>query len=707
MKASLRRLHLSVPESWKTNVAIRRLLFLFLGLMIYLPIMGDVLPKTFDLNVNTVSDVTLTAPVTVEDIQATEQARAKAVSEVQPVYSRNDTITTHQVKLVSFIYKKAGELVARQDLTPEARLKELKDNVPFPLSQDTLQTLLSMPVPALNAAAQETNKVVTSIMQKGIDENVLSNREAIQQRVNQQIVLADLDSKSRKVVREVSIASIVPNLTVDEEATNALKETVRRSVKPIMIYKGEVLVEKDQYISEEVYRKLDAAGLLERNASKLPFLGLALFVVLFIVFLRMYLAQVHRKIYGSNTHILMLSLIIFLNIIVMKMMSAGKTIDFFSAGYGVPVALGSMLIAILLDTQLAVICSVLFAFVAGIVFNYESLLPVDFRYVLYGFLSGVAGAYSLGKATKRSRILQAGFAVSLLNIVVVSALYLLVSSTGSWRDLVNEYALGAISGLLAAVLTIGFLPMFEAMFGILSPMRLIELSNPNQPLLRRMLMETPGTYHHSMMVASLSEAACEAVGADGLLARVGAYYHDVGKMKRPHFFIENQINRDNPHDTLAPALSKRIILAHVEDGVRMLEENGLPKQIIDFAQQHHGTTLLKYFYYKAEKASDTPIPEAEYRYPGPKAQTRETAIVGICDSAEAAVRSMSNPTPDKIEQLVRRIIADRLEDGQFNECDLTMQELECVARTICETLQGFFHNRIEYPDDKQVAVKQA
>jgi hypothetical protein len=707
MKARLRGLHLFVPESWKTSATIRRLLFLFLGLMIYLPLMGDVLPKTFDLNVNTVSDVTLTAPVTVEDTEATEQARAKAVSEVQPVYSRNDTITMHQVKLDAFIYKKAGELAARQDMTPEARMKELKENIPFSLSTDTLQALLTMPPPALNAAAKETTKVVTSIMQKGVDEKITTNPELIQQRVNQQIVLVDLDSKTRKVVREVAIASIVPNLTINEEATNALKETVRRSVKPIMIYKGEVLVEKDQYISEEVYRKLDAAGLLERNASNLPFLGLAVFVGFFVVLLDMYMSQAHRKIYNSNIHILMLALIIFLNILVMKMISAGETIDIFSPGYGVPVALGSMLIAILLDTQLAVICSVLFAFASGIIFNYESLLPVDFRYVLYGFISGVAGAYSLGKATKRSRILQAGFIVSALNVITISALYLLVSSTGNWQELVNEYAFGAVSGVLAAVLTIGFLPLFEGMFGILSPMRLIELSNPNQPLLRKMLMETPGTYHHSMMVASLSEAACEAVGADGLLARVGAYYHDVGKMKRPHFFIENQINRDNPHDTLAPGLSKRIILAHVEDGVRMLEEHGLPKQIIDFAQQHHGTTLLKYFYHKATKASDTPIPEVEYRYPGPKAQTRETAIVGICDSAEAAVRSLGSPTPERIENLVRRIIADRLEDGQFNECDLTMQELEVVARTICETLQGFFHNRIEYPDDKQVAVKQA
>jgi putative nucleotidyltransferase with HDIG domain len=707
MKAGLQRLHLSVPESWKTSATIRRLLFLFLGLMIYFPLMGDVLPKTFDLNVNTVSDVTLTAPVTVEDTEATEQARTKAVSEVQPVYSRDDTITKRQIKLVSFIYKKAGELQARQDVPPEARLKEFKENIPFPLPITTLQSLLAMPLPALNAAEQETDKVVNALMQKGIDEKAASDRDLIQQRVNQQIVLADLDSKTRKVVREVAMASIVPNLTVNEEATNALKETVRRSVKPVMIYKGEVLVEKNQYISEEVYRKLDAAGLLKQNASKLPFLGLAIFVVSFVVFLGMYMAQVHRKIYQSNSHILMLSLIIFLNILVMKMMSAGQNISFFLPGYGMPVALGSMLIAILLDTQLAVICCVLFAFSAGIVFNYESLLPIDFRYVLYGFLSGVAGAYSLGKATKRTRILQAGFIVSTLNILIISALYLLVSSTGNWRELLNEYVFGAISGILAAVLTIGFLSFFEGLFGILSPMRLIELSNPNQPLLRRLLMETPGTYHHSMMVANLSEAACEAVGADGLLARVGAYYHDVGKMKRPHFFVENQVNRDNPHDTLAPGLSKRIILAHVEDGVKMLEEHKLPKQIIDFAQQHHGTTLLKFFYHKACKMTDAPVQESEYRYPGPKAQTRETAIVGICDSAEAAVRSLAHPTPESIEQLVRRIVADRLEDGQFNECDLTMQELEKVTRTICETLQGFFHNRIEYPDDKQVAVKQA
>ena len=193
--------------------------------------------------------------------------------------------------------------------------------------------------------------------------------------------------------------------------------------------------------------------------------------------------------------------------------------------------------------------------------------------------------------------------------------------------------------------------------------------------------------------------------ANGLLARVGAYYHDVGKMKRPHFFIENQMGRDNPHDKIAPSLSRTIIFAHVSDGIKMLEEHRLPGPIRDIAAQHHGTTLLKYFYHKANQDGQASVEEAEYRYQGPKAQFKESAIVGICDSVEAAVRSLSKPTPDRIETLVRKIIKDRLDDGQFNECQLTLQELEMITKSICQTLHGVFHSRIEYPDE--IEVKQA
>jgi putative nucleotidyltransferase with HDIG domain len=235
-------------------------------------------------------------------------------------------------------------------------------------------------------------------------------------------------------------------------------------------------------------------------------------------------------------------------------------------------------------------------------------------------------------------------------------------------------------------------------------MKLIELSNPNHPLLRKILMEAPGTYHHSVMVANLADAACEAIGANGLLARVGCYYHDIGKTKRPNFFIENQMHHDNPHDRLQPEKSANIIISHVTDGSVILKKYNMPKEIIHIAEQHHGTTLLKFFYHKALQGGEE-VNEEDYRYPGPKPQTKESAIVGIADSVEAAVRSLNQPTPETIESLVKKIVADRLQDGQLNECDLTLKELETVSHSFCETLKGIFHSRIEYPEMTKKVVE--
>src|SRR5699024_908515 len=230
----------------------------------------------------------------------------------------------------------------------------------------------------------------------------------------------------------------------------------------------------------------------------------------------------------------------------------------------------------------------------------------------------------------------------------------------------------------------------------LSDYKLLSLAKPNHPLLRKILTEAPGTYHHSVMVANLSETACEAIGANGLLARVGAYYHDVGKSIAPHYFIENQMAIKNPHDVLDPYQSADIIISHPYDGARILKDHKMPKEIVDIAMQHHGTTLLKYFYHK-EREKNKLTKEEAFRYPGPKPQTKEAALICICDSVEAAVRSLTEPTEDKIEEIVASIVNDRLMDGQLNECPLTLKELDEVHRTICETLKGFFHSRIQYP----------
>ena len=274
---------------------------------------------------------------------------------------------------------------------------------------------------------------------------------------------------------------------------------------------------------------------------------------------------------------------------------------------------------------------------------------------------------------------------------------LMLRSQFDVTELTIYMAAALVSGLLSGALTIGTMPFFESLFGILSDMRLVELSNPNHPLLKKILTETPGTYHHSVMVANLSDAACEAIGANGLLARVGSYYHDIGKTVRPAFFIENQMNGVNPHDALPPGKSRDIIIAHASDGASILSAQKMPEELVDIARQHHGTSLLKFFLVKA-KETDPDVPEQHYRYPGPKPQTREIAVISIADSCEAAVRSMKNPTPEKIEKLVWTIIRDKMNDGQFDECDLSFKELKKVGDVICTTLNGIFHNRIEYPE---------
>jgi cyclic-di-AMP phosphodiesterase PgpH len=316
---------------------------------------------------------------------------------------------------------------------------------------------------------------------------------------------------------------------------------------------------------------------------------------------------------------------------------------------------------------------------------------------IYILFSSLAALLFLSDQNQRSKILQAGSFAAAVNLFTIWALMFLPNGQFSGLEY-GYYILTAIfSGIGSAVLTMGLLPLFETSFGILSTMKLIELSNPNHPLLRKILMEAPGTYHHSVMVANLADAACEAIGANGLLARVGCYYHDIGKTKRPNFFIENQMHRENPHDRLPPDKSANIIISHVTDGAAILKKYNLPKEIIHIAEQHHGNTLLKFFYHKAVQGGED-VKEEDYRYPGPKAQTKESAIVGIADSVEAAVRSLNQPTPETIESLVKKIVSDRLQDGQLNECDLTLKELETVSHSFCETLKGIFHSRIEYPE---------
>ncbi|MDA8206881.1 MAG: HDIG domain-containing protein, partial [Thermaerobacter sp.] len=318
---------------------------------------------------------------------------------------------------------------------------------------------------------------------------------------------------------------------------------------------------------------------------------------------------------------------------------------------------------------------------------------------LVAFFGGIAGVFGTSRLSQRYDILWAGLLVGLVNLLALLGLDVMQGADLLQPQVWQYLGWAVVDGVFASILAMGSILLLEGPFGVITAMKLIELSNPNQPLLRKLLVEAPGTYHHSIMVGNLAEAGTEAVGGNSLLARVGAYYHDIGKSKRPYFFVDNQFGAENPHNRLAPTLSAIIIASHVRDGVELAREYRVPEPIVNFIREHHGTTLIRFFYEKAlDQDNGEGVEESDFRYDGPRPQSKETAIVMLADASEATVRTLKNPSPQSIEQVVRRLIKERLEDGQLDEANLTLKELDIIARTFTRVLTGVFHQRIAYPD---------
>ncbi|MDQ1912936.1 HDIG domain-containing protein [Paenibacillus sp. GD4] len=716
---------------WRYSAIVRFLLFLMLGIVIYMTLLPRMVPQTYDIQLGSIAEKDIIAPRPVENALATQKAKEVAAGQVQPVYqiislknelaleaiyeklrqinndadvSQADKVNIYRTVLPTLlqdhldrqlkIFENSGQYNDALLQEMRNRLKEQQYRIP----EESFYKMPRLSQDDLIAMEKVSKDIVIRLMN-----DQLLDAQTARAKVAELVNASTLEkSVSRELVQELVRAAVSPNKFYDQKGTEEARGKARDSVKPVYIDKGDVLVAKGERITEEVYGRLKTQDLLKDEKTYWPHIGLLLFIILIGLVLFMFVRQSRLPVSYNNAQLLMLILILIITIAGMKLFSMVQNLDYPFIGYLAPTAMGAMLITILLDAQMAFIATVLFSVTASVIFNVEQAEPFDFTYGLLTMTNSFAAIFSIQRASQRSSILKAGVMVSLFALVLVTAL-LILEDHATRRDMLFAGSFAVGGGLLTAVFVIGLLPFFEVAFGILSPLKLVELANPNHPLLRKLLTETPGTYHHSVMVGNLSEAAAESIGADGLLCRVGAYYHDIGKTKRPGYFIENQNNMENPHDKIDPALSKSIIVAHARDGVEMLKEYNMPKPLRDIAEQHHGTTLLAFFFHKAlkqaEERGEEPPEEAEYRYPGPKAQTKEAAIVGIADCVEAAVRSLRNPTVEQIDSMVRKIIKSRLDDGQFNECDLTLRELDQIAKTLNETLLGIFHSRIEYPTD--------
>jgi len=688
-------------ERWIQHPSVRFIMYAVLGFIMYLLLMGQVIPETFDLQEGQRSPLDIYSPIQVINEWETNQLKEKAAQQVPDKYSLNDDIINDQGAKLETFFQTMSDIVLDTEMTSEEKRKLISESTIFSfLSDQSIEKIIRLKEDKIKNLQYITNTTFGMVMNNGVKISQLDQAYA----KAKEFILAnpfDHDEEIKEIAYEITQFFIKPNQFFNAEQTKALREEAKNNVEPVIIKKDELIVKQGDVIDKATYEKLKAVGLLKDTFTLWSYFGLFLLIALMVLLLYNSIDRMKLQIHQDNITLLMVIIILlltFIGISVVGWLDTGSLTS--PIGYLAPVAFGVMLITVLISLRFAILSGAIFSIFSSLIFSTDQTMIFDFRYGFVTLIGSTAGAFAISRIRNRSAILKAGLIVALFNVLSIFVILLLTSQSYTLRLAIESVLYGMIGGIFSAVLTIGFMPFFESVFGILSPIKLIELSNPNHPLLRKLLIETPGTYHHSVIVGNLAESAAEAIGADGLLARVGAYYHDLGKTRRPTFFIENQLNMDNPHDKLSPSLSKNIILAHPKDGVEMLKEYKLPVPIQDIAMQHHGTSLLKYFYHKASKESKHPIPEVEYRYPGPKPQTKEAAIVGIADSVEAAVRSIAHPTNELIEEVVRRVIKDKLDDGQLNECDLTLKELEIIAVSMLETLKGIFHSRIEYPDLK-------
>ena len=506
-----------------------------------------------------------------------------------------------------------------------------------------------------------------------------------------------LSSDALRALHNLIDVSLVPNLSYDREETLLRQKDAsdRVAVNKGTILKNERFIEGNVRLTPRHINELTSMRealkerrrqMVYRGQSVAEWTGRSLLVICVIVAVGLILREFHPELWRRPHWLLLCVLLAWLPLIAASY--AGQDPDI--PVYMVPLALTAMLSTVLFNAQVGLALS------AGTVLIAGAVLGFNYQVVFVNAIACTVAVFAVRNARNRNQFMRAMF---YLPLGTVLAIFIVDGIQATALRSVAEHAWpGAVAGVAVPILSMGLLVVFEKTFNITTSITLLELSDLNSPLLRELSIRSPGTYTHSIIIANLVEAAAGAVGADPLLARVGAYYHDIGKMQRPNHFTENQIDGRNPHDKLSPQMSVLVIIAHVKDGIEIAEKVGLPQQIIDFIPQHQGTLLISYFYRKAQELyGEESVREETFRYPGPKPQTKEAAILMMADAVEAAVRSLRDKTPSRVKGMVRQLVKQRLDDGQFDECALTLRDLALIEDAFLPVLGGALHQRIEYP----------
>lgn len=658
------------------------LLFCFTAILFFITIQ-KVETKRINVKIGDIAPSEIRASREMVDENATKKLKAEASNKVEPKYRLSPSVQMTMKTTIKEFFDKVEELQLIEDMDLEEKVEILGENSRILLSKNEYTTVLKFNTDELRNFESNINDLINQIMAGGIKEEEL---EYEKENIKETFESIDLPDGEKELGISLINNTIQANKFIDEEATQRRKDEEIEKIEPVIIKEHEVIVRKGDTIDSNSLELIKESGLLKEKDGydKETVVGIIILIILLQIIIFGYIYLFNKEVLNDNR--LLILMIIITSIILIS--EGTHSISPFI----MPASAAALLIAILIDIRLSLIVNIF------IIFILTFTLKLDDTIIAMYLISGSIGAFMVSKQGQRYNILLNGLVIGAVNVLVIIAFGLIKKV--ELVDVLIKSGYGLMNGMFCAVLTIGTLPIWENIFKVLTPLKLLELSNPNQKLLKRLLLEAPGTYHHSIVVGNLSETASEVIGADPLIARVGAYYHDIGKLNRPYFFKENQLGMDNPHDKLQASMSTLVITNHAKDGVALGKKHKLPKEIVDIIGQHHGDTAVMYFYHKAKKDNEE-VKIEDFRYSGPKPQTREAAIVMLADSTEAAVRSIKDPDKKSVEEMIRNIIKGKLDDNQLEECDLTLKDLNLIARAFSTILMGIFHERIEYPELKE------
>ena len=678
----------------------RIVVFIITFMIIFATLATSVVTKKYDLRVGEIATTDIKASREVVNTVETEAKKIEAIEKVGKQYSlQTDIQKNSQITLEEF-FLNLKEAITTKDTessngntTSKLQLEILNEDNPFDLTTSEEMYLLTLNVEQINKMYDVLLNAINNAYNISITEDSTETlNKAIQ--IAQDVVYNNYNDEHIISISDKIINVLVkPNLFYDNEKTEEAQQEAAKIVTPVVYKKNQTIVEEGKPITEAQIQALDELGLLNNSKFNISlYLALAIMVIIVMYIQNRYLKKYYKDIYNNSSKLIMINIITIMTIVFARVFSIASP-------YLIPLACTPILLTLLLNYRISLVVSItnIILMAVAVSFNIEI--------IILAIVSVIVGATFLKKMQQRNDIVYSCIYIAILNGVMTLSISALVTS--NLKEILLDTAFILVGSLLSGILSTGLLPFFESMFDIVTNVKLLELSNPNNPLLKKLLMEAPGTYHHSVIVANLAEVATEAVGGNALLARIGAYYHDIGKTKKPYFFKENQLGKENPHDDITPELSKLLIISHVKDGLELAREYKLPKVIQDFIPTHHGKTLVKYFYLTAKNNAENPddIKEEDYMYPGPKPKTKEQCILMLADSVEAAVRSINNPTKEKIENMVDNIVKDKLSSGQLDDSQLTISDVKKIKKCFLKTLSGIYHERIEYPKDERKTVK--